>query len=153
MPVERNTGRDPTAKELAEAKRIAALPTEVQRQHPSALSADQSKLDHINTYGWFPEFYIDKPFRCRDCGKEEIWKAADQKRTTRRRKLIWMRQRSEVTIVANSGRQRSRRGAGVSNHALSKRRHRGASARAPVPIGASRGAIAEPGALEGVRAP
>jgi hypothetical protein len=26
-----------------------------------------------------PEFYIDKPFRCRDCGKEEIWKAADQK--------------------------------------------------------------------------
>jgi len=79
MPVERNTGRDPTAKELAEAKRIAALPQEVQRQHPSALPADQSKLDHINTYGWLPEFYIDKPFRCRDCGKEEIWKAADQK--------------------------------------------------------------------------
>lgn len=79
MPVERNTGRNPTAKELAEARRIAALPREVQRQHPSALPADPSKLDHINTYGWLPEFYIDKPFRCRDCGKEEIWKAADQK--------------------------------------------------------------------------
>src|SRR5688572_13522202 len=37
MPVERNIGRDPIAKELAEAKRIAALPKEVQRQHPSAL--------------------------------------------------------------------------------------------------------------------
>ncbi len=79
MPRERKTGADPTAKELAEAKRIAALPKEIQRQHPSALPADQSKLDHINTYGWLPEFYIDKPFRCRDCGKEEIWKAADQK--------------------------------------------------------------------------
>jgi len=79
MPVEKNTGRNPNAKELAEAKRIAALPEEVQRRHSSALLADQSKLEHINTYGWLPEFYIDKPFRCRDCGKEEIWKAADQK--------------------------------------------------------------------------
>lgn len=79
MPAKRNSGRNPTAKELAEAKRIAALPREVQRQHPSALFADQSQLDHINTYGWLPEFYIDTPFKCRDCGKEEIWKAADQK--------------------------------------------------------------------------
>jgi len=79
MPVKRNTGRNPTAKELAAARRIAALPAAVQRQHSSALPADQSKLDHINTYGALPEFYIDKPFRCRDCGREEIWKAADQK--------------------------------------------------------------------------
>ena len=74
-----NTGRDPTAEELAEAKRVAALPADVQRRHPSALAADQTKLGHINTYGWLPEFYIDRPFRCRDCGKEEIWRAADQK--------------------------------------------------------------------------
>lgn len=79
MPVQRNAGRNPTAKELAEAKRIAALPEEAQRQHPSALPADQSKLGHINTYGCLPEFYIDRPFRCCECGKEEIWKAADQK--------------------------------------------------------------------------
>jgi hypothetical protein len=64
---------------LAEAKRIAALPKYIQQQHPSAIPADPSKLQHINTYGSLPEFYIDKPFRCRDCGKEEIWKAADQK--------------------------------------------------------------------------
>jgi hypothetical protein len=37
------------------------------------------KLDHINTYGFLPRFYIDRPFQCRDCGKEEIWRAADQK--------------------------------------------------------------------------
>jgi hypothetical protein len=33
MPRERKTGADPSAKELVEAKRIAALPKEIQRQH------------------------------------------------------------------------------------------------------------------------
>ena len=79
MSDQRNTGRDPTAEELAEAKRVAALPEDEQRRHPSAVPADRSKLGHINTYGDLPEFYIDIPFRCRDCGKEEIWRAADQK--------------------------------------------------------------------------
>lgn len=75
----KNTGRDATSKELAEARRIAALPKEVQRQHPSAIRADPAKLDHINTYGCLPEYYVDRPFVCRECGKEEIWKASDQK--------------------------------------------------------------------------
>src|SRR5687767_3553090 len=79
MRMKQNTGRNPTAKELAEAKRIAAFPEDFQRRHPSALRADESKLDHINTYGSLPEYYIDRPFRCRDCGREEIWRAADQK--------------------------------------------------------------------------
>jgi hypothetical protein len=79
MRTNRNTGRHPTGRELTEAKRVAALPNHVQRRHPSALPADQSKLHHINTYGELPEFYLDKPFRCRDCGEEEIWRAADQK--------------------------------------------------------------------------
>ncbi len=79
MAAERNTGRNPTANELFEAKRIAALPLSTQRKHPSALPADRSKLAHINTYGELPQFYLDQPFRCRDCGKEEIWKAAAQK--------------------------------------------------------------------------
>jgi len=79
MRQQKSTGRNPKPKELAEAKRIAALPKDVQRGHPSAVAADASKLDHINTYGALPEFYIDRPFQCCDCGKEEIWKAADQK--------------------------------------------------------------------------
>jgi hypothetical protein len=79
MDRKRDTGRVPTTEELARAKRIAALPKEAHRVHLSALPADHSKLTHINTYGWLPEFYIDQPFECRDCGKEEIWKAADQK--------------------------------------------------------------------------
>ena len=75
----RDTGRDPSPAELREAKRIAALPADVRRNHPAAVPADHSKLDHINTYGCLPDFYIDQPFSCRDCGKEEIWRAADQK--------------------------------------------------------------------------
>lgn len=79
MVPKKNTGRDPTEAELMEAKRIAALPVDAQRQHPSAVPADASKLRHIHTYGTLPTFYIDKPFRCRECGKEEIWRATDQK--------------------------------------------------------------------------
>lgn len=74
-----DSGRDPSRKALKEAKRIAALHPEVQRRHPSAVPADPSRLGHINTYGTLPEFYIDWPFVCRDCGKEEIWRARDQK--------------------------------------------------------------------------
>ena len=64
---------------MEEAKRVAALHPDVQRQHPSAVEADQSRLEHINTYGALPDYYIDRPFKCRDCGKEEIWRAEDQK--------------------------------------------------------------------------
>lgn len=43
------------------------------------MKADHSKLAHINTYGSLSEYYIDLPFTCRDCGKEEIWRSEDQK--------------------------------------------------------------------------
>jgi len=64
---------------LAEAERVAALHPAQQKTHPSALAADASRLQHINTYGALPEYYIDRPFSCRLCGKREIWRAADQK--------------------------------------------------------------------------
>ena len=44
-----------------------------------AVAADRAKLAHINTYGDLPEFYVDYPFSCRDCGKREVWSAARQK--------------------------------------------------------------------------
>lgn len=46
---------------------------------PGAVAADQSKLDHINTYGFLPGFYVDYAFSCRDCGKSEVWLASRQK--------------------------------------------------------------------------
>ncbi|REJ79515.1 MAG: hypothetical protein DWQ47_16355 [Acidobacteria bacterium] len=75
----KDTGRDPSNKELREAERISNLDRDIQRDHPSAVRADPLKLKHINTYGEIPDFYIDRPFTCRNCGKREIWKAADQK--------------------------------------------------------------------------
>jgi len=68
----RDSGRDPSAAELAEAERVAALHPAQQKTHPSALAADASRLQHINTYGALPEYYIDQPFSCRLCGKREI---------------------------------------------------------------------------------
>lgn len=75
----RDTGRNPSPAALREADRVQQLPTEQQRSHPSAVSADAGKLQHVNTYGALPDYYIDLPFTCRGCGKREIWKAADQK--------------------------------------------------------------------------
>ena len=71
--------KQPSPSELAEAKRIAALHPEIQRTHPRAVKADASKLAHVNTCGSLPEYDIDLPFTCRDCAKEEIWRAEDQK--------------------------------------------------------------------------
>jgi hypothetical protein len=73
------SGRDSDLKALREAERVQGLHPLIQKNHPSALPADPEKLRHINTYGSVPEFYIDQPFHCRQCGKWEIWKARDQK--------------------------------------------------------------------------
>ncbi len=76
MAKAKDTGRDPTPRELAEADRLAKyLPS----QNPTAVPADHTRLSHINTYGQLPEYYVDQPFTCRRCGKREIWRAADQK--------------------------------------------------------------------------
>jgi hypothetical protein len=73
------TGRDATEQEIRKAERVWSLSPAQQRDHPSAVPADHSKLTHINTYGSLPEYYLDTPFVCRNCGKTEIWKAKDQK--------------------------------------------------------------------------
>ena len=79
MARKRDTGRDPSTRDLADARRVAALHPDVLKTHPSVVPADPSRLDHINTYGALPEYYVDRPFTCRECGKEEIWRARDQK--------------------------------------------------------------------------
>lgn len=56
---------------------------------PPAIEADRAALDRINTYATLPEYYIDRPFMCRCCGKREIWRArvrrADDRSTEVRR--------------------------------------------------------------------
>jgi hypothetical protein len=73
------SGRNPNERELREAERILRLAPAQQRNHPSAVAADHDKLSHINTYGSLPDFYLDQPFTCRQCGQREIWRARDQK--------------------------------------------------------------------------
>lgn len=55
------------------------LYAECPQNHPHAVKANWENLTHINTYGALPEYYIDRVFKCRDCGLEEIWLAEDQK--------------------------------------------------------------------------
>lgn len=74
-----HTGRDATEAEIREANRVLSLVPSQQRVQSSAVSADPGKLYHINTYGSLPEYYLDRPFMCRQCGKTEIWKARAQK--------------------------------------------------------------------------
>lgn len=62
-----------------DAGRISQLQPLQQKDHPSALPADHARLSHVNTYSSLPDFYIDRPFSCKECGKREIWKACDQK--------------------------------------------------------------------------
>jgi len=44
-----------------------------------SIEADQYELMHNHEYAFLPTFYLDKPFKCRDCGAIEIWKATSQK--------------------------------------------------------------------------
>jgi hypothetical protein len=70
------------ARRRKKAEAMAALDTSDPasvRPPVGAVEADHAQLDHINTYGFLPLFYVDKPFTCRDCGAEEIWTAKQQK--------------------------------------------------------------------------
>ena len=46
---------------------------------PGSVLADEKELEHNNTYGRLPRFYIDKVVVCRQCGAEEVWPAERQK--------------------------------------------------------------------------
>lgn len=74
------------AREKAEQRRaeIAAQWGLEVRQVPhdlpeGAIPADLSQQVPWNSYSAAPLYYVDRPFTCRDCGREEIWTAAQQK--------------------------------------------------------------------------
>lgn len=73
------------AKKAAEAKAVRA---ELRQQGRlvngavlpvGAIAADLSQQVPNNSYGGRPLYYQDQPFRCVDCGVEQVWTAADQK--------------------------------------------------------------------------
>ncbi len=45
-----------------------------------AVAANHEMLDHVCTMCHrLPNFYMDRPFRCKDCGVDEVWTAKQQK--------------------------------------------------------------------------
>jgi hypothetical protein len=74
------------AHRLARTARVEAQLHVPERQRNVCLcmiGIEQADLEilgrHNNTYGLLPEFYFARPFRCRDCGAEELWTAKQQK--------------------------------------------------------------------------
>jgi hypothetical protein len=62
-------------KELDEAGRIAGgaeLPV-------GAVPADHAQQVPNNSYSSPPDYYVDLKFTCQDCGRREVWSAAEQK--------------------------------------------------------------------------
>ena len=45
----------------------------------NSIDANQLELVHNSYWNPLPSFYMDKPFKCKDCGAIEIWKATSQK--------------------------------------------------------------------------
>lgn len=67
--------------QIARAKALASIdPTDPDvTPPPGAVLAEPAKLDHNNTYGRLPRFYIDRLVVCRICETEEVWPADRQK--------------------------------------------------------------------------
>ena len=42
------------------------------------MNGDRQQLKHNNTYGLLPRFYVDQLVVCRQCGKEDVWRAESQ---------------------------------------------------------------------------
>ena len=59
----------------ADPRRMTAAALRAQGAEP----ADTERLARLNTTYFLPTFYVDRPFRCRDCGAEEVWTAKQQK--------------------------------------------------------------------------
>ena len=64
---------------VTERKRRAAR----RKPPPGDVRVNEGALAPYNSYG-APDFvraghYSDRPFRCRDCGKDEVWTARQQK--------------------------------------------------------------------------
>jgi hypothetical protein len=55
------------------------LPVEETGIPRGAVVADQSQQAPNNSYSPPPTYYVDVEFKCRDCGKREVWTAKQQK--------------------------------------------------------------------------
>lgn len=94
---QRSVKKPPVKISGKQKRRILAVKKEVQRVHAAekkrlrtieekrnlGIAVDETKLSDYGPFS-YPAFvgrgfYVDRPFRCKDCGKEEIWTATQQK--------------------------------------------------------------------------
>ena len=78
------TGKAKKAQRLQEsrlerAKALVGIDPRRDPPPPGAVMADHAELEHNNTYGQLPTFYVDRAIACRQCGAEEVWPAERQK--------------------------------------------------------------------------
>ena len=71
--------REKYAKKKADNAVKAKIATPLTRRPINSVLANVEALAHNNTYGPLPLLYVDKAFACRECGKEEVWTATQQK--------------------------------------------------------------------------
>ena len=70
------------ARRRERAKKLAEVNTSLSLDYMpavGAVAADHTQLEHVNTYGVLPNFYVDQAFKCRRCGANEVWTAKQQK--------------------------------------------------------------------------
>jgi len=81
MSSKERKARDACHRRIDRIKALGDIDTRDINVNPPAgsVKADQQALAHNNTYDGLPVFYVDRVFSCRDCGKEEIWTAEQQK--------------------------------------------------------------------------
>lgn len=65
---------------------------------PGAIAADTNKQEPVSPYGSRKPFYVDFPFKCEDCGREEVWTAEQQK---------WYYEEAKGTLYATAKRCRN----------------------------------------------
>ena len=71
--------REKYAKKKADNVATTKIATPLTRRPINSVLANVEALAHNNTYGPLPLLYVDKAFVCRDCGKQEVWTATQQK--------------------------------------------------------------------------
>lgn len=79
MSSEIRKGKRLEASRLERAKALAGIDTCRDQPPAGAVMADPAQLVHNNTYGFLPKFYVDRVVVCRNCAKEEVWPAEQQK--------------------------------------------------------------------------
>ena len=67
-------------KRLERARKLQHIDyTQAGNRPGGSVLADPGQLTHNNPFDPLPAYYMDRPFRCRDCGSEELWTAKQQK--------------------------------------------------------------------------